>query len=57
MYDIGIEPRLDPPEDSVVEVVGHCACCGEPIYKEDPYYDIFEEMVCESCIDQASRYA
>ena len=58
MYDIGCEPSLDPPEDdSVFEVAGHCACCGEPIYSGNPYYDLFEEMVCEACVDQARRYA
>lgn len=58
MIDIGVEPRLDPPEDdSVVEVVGHCACCGEPIHEMEPYYSLFEEMICEDCVNQARRYA
>lgn len=42
-------------EDS--ELAGHCAICGEPIYKGDAYYDLFEEMICEGCVSSGRRYA
>lgn len=53
--DIGHEPSLEPKEDYVPTVVGHCSLCGEPIYEGDTYYDLFDEMFCDDCISSARR--
>lgn len=36
---------------------GHCSKCGGKIYEEDIYYNIYGEIWCESCMDDAKRYA
>lgn len=55
--DIGHEPSLEPPKPPVIEVRGHCECCGEPIYEDDVYYDLFESMICKDCVDSSRRTA
>ena len=52
MYDIGHEPRLDPPEPKAVAV---CAECGEIIYEGEIYYHLRDDDYCWDCVMNAAR--
>ena len=54
MVDIGIEPRLDPPEP---EILFFCAECGNEIYEGEEYWLLHGEIYCEQCIEDAKRFA
>lgn len=53
-YDLGHEPRLDPPEDVPVFA---CDCCGETIYAGDRFLFIRGWRICEECIDDGMMTA
>lgn len=49
MTDIGIEPRIDPPENDG-DVIGVCAVCGEAIHAWEVWYALFNTVVCDECV-------
>lgn len=34
-----------------------CWRCGCPIRQEEPYYDIFDYVLCPACVAECRRYA
>lgn len=48
------EPPLDPPE---AKVVFYCDDCDREICEGDAYYRIMDFVFCESCVENARRYA
>ena len=36
--------------------VCECSNCGEGIYNEDPYWDIYGDIFCEECIREFKSY-
>lgn len=48
MYQLPIEPCLDPPDDP--EPAFYCDECNEPIYVGEDYYDVEGYRLCEYCV-------
>lgn len=53
------EAQLEPPEyeEHELEIVLHCAWCGEGIYEEEDYYEVDGKPVCSECISNCCKVA
>ena len=45
----------DREQANLLEHLPVCAYCGERITKEDYYYEINDEVVCQDCLDSYFR--
>ena len=41
--------KTSPPEDPEPETKCKCSHCGEPLYYDDEYWELDDEIYCEDC--------
>lgn len=48
------EWKTTPPEPDG-HPVSHCSLCGNPLYDGDSVMDVFGDMWCDKCVEDARR--